>query len=182
MRHTRQPSKPNPSAVHSIGHPDRKRRGEASEAAFIARAASLNLPVARLWGESDPIDTLVGTGTTRLFWRVQIKCACVTHPGGEYEIKGGGHHLYTPDDIDFLAAHVVPQDVWYIVPIHAFQGSPFLYFYPGNPHSRGRYEKYREAWCLLTCTPESRGPHDIPTQCRSSNLPIRCAVCPNRTA
>ena len=166
------------SPRNALGQPDRKRRGEASEAAFIARAVSLNLPVAKPWGESDAVDILIGTGKGRLYWRVQVKCACIAHPGGEYEIKGGGRHLYTEDHIDFLAAHIVPENAWYIVPIHAFQGRPFLYLYPHKRRSRGRYEKYFEAWCLLACDPESRGPDDIPAQCRCRPLPVRCAHCP----
>ena len=164
----------------ALGQPGVKRRGEASEAAFIARAVSLNLPVARPWGESDAVDALIGAGKSRLYWRVQVKCACIVHPGGEYEIKGGGRHLYTEDDIDFIAAHIVPEDIWYIVPIHAFQGSPFLYFYPHKPKSRGRYEKYFEAWCLLACDPARRGPSDLPPHCRCRALPVRCASCPEK--
>lgn len=171
-----------PKSPHldSIGHPACKRRGEASEAEFIARAFSLNLPVAKLWGESGPIDTLVGTGETRQFWRVQIKCACISQHG-HFEVRGGGHHLYTEDDIDFLAAHIVTENTWYIIPISAFQGRPNLNLFP-NPQrrrSRGRYEKYREAWCLLACEPKARGWKDIPVLCRCRELEVRCAVCPN---
>jgi hypothetical protein len=162
------------------GHPDVKRRGEAAEAAFIARATSLNFTVAKPWGESGPFDVLVGSGKSRAFWRVQVKCAYTTRTGNEYEIKGGGRYLYTAADIDFLAAHIVPENAWYIVPIDAFEGSPFLYFYPRNPKSRGRYEKYREAWCLLTCPEKARGWNDIPILCRCRQLPVKCAACPNR--
>jgi len=167
------------SSRNTLGQPDRKRRGEAAEAAFIARAVSLNLPVAKPWGESDAVDVLIGAAKSRLVWRVQVKCAHVTRPGGEYEIKGGGSHLYTEDHIDFIAAHIVPENAWYIVPIHAFLGRPFLYLYP-HKQSRGRYEKYLEAWCLLACDPDSRGPDDIPPQCRCPALATRCAACPDK--
>ncbi len=165
--------------IFAMADPNCKRRGEASEAAFIARACSLNFPVAKLWGESDPIDVLVGNPTNRQFWRVQVKCAEALHRSGGFEIRGGGHHLYTEDDIDFLAAHIVPHDLWYIVPIHAFLRRPLLYFYPHKPNSRGRYEKYREAWCLLTCDPKARDGKNLPTVCRCRELEVRCAVCPN---
>ena len=164
-----------------MADPNCKRRGEASEAAFLARACSLDFPVAKLWGESNPIDILVSNGTNRQFWRVQVKCANAHHRSGGFEIRGGGHHLYTEDDIDFLAAHIVPHDLWYIVPIRAFLGRPLLYFYPNKLNSRGRYEKYREAWCLLACDPKARGRKDIPVRCRCKALPVRCVVCPHRT-
>jgi hypothetical protein len=174
-------AKRNIRRLHSIGHPDCKRRGEASEAAFLARACSLNLPAAKLWGESNPIDILVGNGTNRRqFWRVQVKCANAIHRSGGFEVPGGGHHLYTEDDIDFLAAHIIPKDLWYIVPIHAFLGRPLLYFYPNKLKSRGRYEKYRETWCLLACTEKARGWKDIPVLCRCKELAGQCAVCPRK--
>jgi hypothetical protein len=166
--------------ICAMADPNCKRRGEASEAAFIARACSLNFPVAKLWGESDPIDILVGNRAHRQFWRVQVKCAEALHRSGGFEIRGSGHHLYTEDDIDFLAAHIVPHDLWYIVPIHAFLRCPLLYFYPQKSNSRGRYEKYREAWCLLACETRTCGRKDIPTVCRNKDLPIRCAICPKR--
>ncbi len=162
----------------SVGHPDCKRRGEASEAEFIARCASLDLAVAKPWGEDDPYDVLVRW--ERVFWRVQVKCAHAPHRSGGFEIRGGGRHLYREHDIDFLAAHIVPHDLWYIVPIRAFLRRPLLYFYPNTPNSRGRYEKYREAWCLLACQPPARGWKDVPVVCRCRELPLRCAACPNK--
>ena len=52
----------------SVGHPDCKRRGEASEAEFIARCTMLDLAVAKPWGDDDAYDVLVRW--ERVFWRV----------------------------------------------------------------------------------------------------------------
>jgi hypothetical protein len=160
-----------------IGHPNRKRLGEASEAAFVARAHGFNFPVGRLWGDSDASDTVVGFG--RMYWRVQVKCAqsCVD---GKYKVKAGGlNYSYTKEDIDFLAAHIVPENIWYIIPVEAFQGKRMLCFRPDGRGER-KYEKYREAWCLLACAPDRRGRRDIPQECRCAELPVRCAACPNK--
>jgi hypothetical protein len=155
--------------------PHNKRRGEASEAAFIARASALNLQVAKPWGESDPYDALIGFG--RGFWRVQVKCACA-YSRGQYRIRAAGDtHLYTKDGIDFIAAHIAPENIWYIVPIEAFLGRLILHFCPHGT-GKAKYEKYREAWCLLACTEKARGWNDIPAVCRCRELPVRCAVCP----
>ena len=156
-----------------------KRRGEASEAEFIARAARLDFRVAKPWGESDSYDAIVSVG--RAFWRVQVKCATTHIPGRRYVVKGGGnYHNYTKQDIDFLAAHIVPEDIWYIIPVEAFEGKSMLHLCPHGT-GEGKYEKYREAWCLLKCSPEARGWNDIPAVCRCrKELPIRCAVCPGR--
>ena len=160
----------------SVGNPCSKRRGEASEAEFIARASSLNFSVAKPWGESDSYDVLVGA--SRGFWRVQVKCAACYHRG-QYMVKAGGDAgNYTPDDIDFLAAHIIPENIWYIIPIEAFAGVTMIHL---SPHGTGKakYEKYREAWCLLACEPQARGWKDVPVICRCQDLPVRCAVCPS---
>jgi hypothetical protein len=168
------PLPPEIITIHAVAAPDCKRRGEASEAEFIARASGFDFRVAKPWGDSDPYDVLIGSGHG--FWRVQVKRA--TYSRREYVTKaGGGSSIYTKDDIDFIAAHLVQENIWYIVPVEAFEGSTMLQF---NPRTRGkrRYEKYREAWCLLACKPKARGWKDIPTVCRCKDLPVRCASCP----
>jgi hypothetical protein len=164
--------------IHAVGCPSRSRLGDSDEAAFVARACEFDFRVAKPWGNIDPYDVLVGMG--RGFWRVQVKRA--THHGhGQYHAKSGGHRgHYTKDTIDFIAAHLVQENLWYIVPVEAFAGRATLYF---NPHGRRKckYEKYREAWCLLACEPKARGWKDVPVLCRCKDLPVRCAVCPKRT-
>jgi hypothetical protein len=166
-----------PSLHGSIGHPDNKRLGEASEAEFVARATSFDFHVAKPWGEDDPYDVIVGFGQG--FWRVQVKCASY-HSRSRYRVKASGARgRYTKDQIDFLAGYVVPENIWYIVPIAAFEGRCDLHF---CPHGAGeaKYERYREAWCLFTTPATLRGWNDIPERCRCPQLPVRCAVCPCR--
>jgi hypothetical protein len=151
-----------------VGNPDRKRRGEAAEAEFIARASGLDFRVAKPWGESDPYDVLIGC--VQAFWRVQVKCASACRLG-QYVVRGGGENYnYTKDDIDFLAAHIVPENIWYIVPLEAFLGCSMLHFSPRGT-GKAKYEKYREAWCLLACQPKARGRKDIPALCRCETFP-----------
>lgn len=164
--------------IHAVGCPQPKRRGEATEAAFIARACGFDFRIAKPWGDSDSYDVLVGMG--RGFWRVQVKRAPYLRQG-QYVARAGGYTgHYSKDDIDFIAAHLVQENLWYIVPIEAFEGRTMLHFQP-KPSSKAKYEKYREAWCLLACEPKARGWKDIPVLCRCKDLPLRCAVCPRRT-
>ena len=163
--------------LHAVGCPDPKRRGEATEAEFIARASGFDFRVAKPWGDSDSYDVLVGMGQG--FWRVQVKRAPYLRQGQYVANAGGYSGHYTKDDIDFIAAHLVQDNIWYIVPVEAFQGRTMLHFHP-KLHSKAKYEKYREAWCLLACDPKARGRKDIPALCRCKDLPLRCAVCPNR--
>ena len=42
--------------IHAVGCPDLKRRGEATEAEFIARASGFDFRIAKPWGDSDSYD------------------------------------------------------------------------------------------------------------------------------
>jgi hypothetical protein len=125
----------------------RKRLGEEAEAAFLHKATGLGLSVAKPWGDSERYDLIVRSG--RRLWRVQVKS---TRYAGErrFSITARGCTAgYTEDEIDFLAAYIVPLDVWYMIPVKAFAPKKCLRFYPECEGSVGRYEKYREAWGLL---------------------------------
>jgi len=162
--------------IHAVGCPSSSRKGGADEAAFVARACELDFRVAKPWGNIDPYDLLVGMG--RGFWRVQVKRASQLR--GKYAAKAGGRTgYYTKDDIDFIAAHLVQENIRYIVPVEAFEGRTTLTFNP-RPRFKNKYEKYREAWCLLACESKARGWKDIPVLCRCMELPAHCAVCPLR--
>lgn len=161
------------------------RRGDAAEAEFMARACGMDFRVAKPWGNIDPYDVLLGMGQG--FWRVQVKCAHSKSGGssGSYQaptMGSGSKEYYSKNEIDFLAAWVVQRNIWYIVPVEAFEGVTSIGFYPGKKLRRpgNRMERYREAWCLLTCPPKARGWEDIPVKCRCRELPVRCAVCPER--
>jgi len=125
----------------------RKKAGEQVEAKFLDKVTGMGLSVAKPWGDSDRYDLIVDSG--RHLWRVQVKS---TRYAGEkrFSITARGcTEAYTSEEIDFLAAYIVPLDVWYLVPVKAFAPSKCLRFYPEGNNSRGRYEKYREAlWQL----------------------------------
>jgi hypothetical protein len=122
----------------------RKKLGEQAEAVFLSKATGLGLSVLKPWGDSERYDLVVGSG--KRLWRVQVKS---TRYVGErrYSITARGcTAAYTAEEIDFLAAYLVPLDLWYVIPVKAFAPRKFLRFYPGGG---GRYEKYREAWWRL---------------------------------
>ncbi len=126
-----------------------KVRGELAEARFLVEAASRGFTVARPWGDSGPIDFLVGKG--RRWLRVQVKSATRRHCRG-YALmcaRSGTRKPYLPRDIDLLAAFVVPERVWYLVPVRAFTPRKAIVLFPHLPRSSRRYERFREAWHLL---------------------------------
>ena len=139
-------------SVSRIGHPTRKRLGEAMEAAFLARAATFTFDISKPWGESYRYDMVVNAGYG--FLRVQVKCT-ERYAESRYRVSGAGcNDAYTADEIDFIAAYIIPENIWYIVPIHAFASHKSLRFYPRDGR-KSKYEKYREAWCLLKPTHKS---------------------------
>ena len=130
---------------------NRKRRGEVAEAAFLHKAASLGFSVAKPWGESDRYDFIVETGGR--FLRVQVKSAYSAGEHGGYTFHAHGNlptDVYTSQDIDFLVAYIVPEDVWYVFPIQLFKGITGARLFPSSRRRMSRYEKYREAWSLMT--------------------------------
>jgi hypothetical protein len=144
--------------------PNTKQTGERSEAAFLHRASGLGFGVAKPWGDSLRYDFILDNGER--LWRIQIKCT-ESIRAQAYETRatyttGKGRAVYTARDIDFLVVHVVPLDVWYVVPVAECTPHPMLRFYPHRQAKKMRLEKYREAWHQLKPThPSATGPITI---------------------
>ncbi len=58
---------------------------------------------------------------------------------------------YPPGSFDFLAAYVVTENAWYILPEETTWDKDCVALYPKSP--KAKYEKYREAWHLLGAGP-----------------------------
>lgn len=167
--------------IRAIGLSTRKRRGEAAEAAFLAKASSLGFGVAKPWGDSERYDFILDSG--RHFWRVQVK-STERLAESRYRVKPGGTYAsYTPDEIDFLVAYIVPENLWYVVPVAACVDHKSLRFYP-NGGSKARLEKYREAWCQMACLRHAPDPNPIlvTRRCQLINPKAApCEACPLRS-
>jgi hypothetical protein len=166
--------------LQAVADDNAKRMGEAIEAAFLAKVCQLRIPVCKPWGDSERYDFAVDWG--KGFWKVQVKGASycsLSRDGSKYHAGAGSNgQRFTKEDMDFVVVHIVPEDLWYVVPIEIAEWLTALWF---NPRSKkARFEKYREAWCLLDCPRKARGRGDIPVRCRSEAVKVRCAVCPLR--
>lgn len=64
------------------------------------------------------------------------------------------HKQYRPGAFDFVAAYLVCEDVWYIIPEKETRGKWSISL--GTQCNHSRYEKYLEAWDLLL-RPEFNG-------------------------
>jgi len=111
----------------------------------MARAAENGLPVSKPLGESDSFDCVVGRPGK--FVGVQVKCTMARMkdgPGYACSVRSN-NKSYRAGAFDFLAAYVIPDDAWYIVPAKLIRGQQTICL--SSPH--GKYEQYREAWRLL---------------------------------
>jgi hypothetical protein len=134
-----------------------KRRGEVAEAAFLHKAASLGFSISKPWGESDRYDFILDSGDH--CWRVQVKSAHTSAING-YSFHACGNvqsRRYTPRDIDFLVGYVVPDNVWYVLPIELFSTITGVKVFPSSKRRMSRYELYREAWHYFG-EPRTSGP------------------------
>jgi hypothetical protein len=122
-----------------------KRRGEWAELRFMACASEQGLQVSKPWGEMARYDVAVEYRAR--FLRVQVKSTIFKDRGGYSCSVRDSKGPYVGDPFDFLAAYVIPEDLWYIIPAKKFkmQGSIALY-----PHlKKSKYDVYKEAWHLL---------------------------------
>ena len=120
---------------------DKKLRGEWTEMVFLTRATELGLPVSKPWGESKSYD----------FVAVRVKS---TIQEISEELKKGyscsvrrGRTTYRKGSFDFLAAYVIYEDAWYIIPEEVILGMKWISLATNS--DKATYEQYREAWHLL---------------------------------
>ncbi|HEV2468284.1 MAG TPA: group I intron-associated PD-(D/E)XK endonuclease [Candidatus Sulfotelmatobacter sp.] len=138
---------------------DKKLRGEWAELCFMVRAAEHGLQISKPWGEMRSYDFVLGR--PGFFVAVQVKSTIYEQETGYNCTVRGGHTCYPPGSFDFLAAYVVLEDAWYIIPEAEVAGLEAVALYPNSQKSK--YERFREAWHLLKDhrQPSPRKPIDL---------------------
>jgi len=88
---------------------------------------------------------VVEDATAKLL-RVQVKSTrSMKHKG--YAVRSrGSQGAYPADAYDYLAAYVILEGVWYIIPEEFIRGKTTI----SIVMAKGRYAKYRETWELLS--------------------------------
>jgi len=145
-----------------------KKRGEWVELVFAVRAMELGLRLARPWGESSGYDFTVDQGTRIV--RVQVKSTIFKESAEGYsctlkDSKGP----YKKNTFDFVAAYVIPEDVWFILPEKVVRGMWSVGLYPKL--ETAKYREYQEAWHLLRG--ETPGFVDRIQACVGEELPVQ---------
>ncbi len=115
----------------------------------MARAAAHELTVSKPWGDSARYDFVVEHGG--LCRRVQVKSTSHVGDGGYmcHATRHSRHGIgpYSRDDVDFLAAYIIPEDLWYVIPITDLTAKTGFCLNPR--YHRNRYHRFLEAWHLL---------------------------------
>ena len=122
-----------------------KRRGEWAELVFMMRAVDEGLQVSKPWGESVSYDFVVEQA--RRFVRVQVKSTTFQEGAGYSCSLKDSKGPYRGNPFDFVAAYVIPEDVWYLVPAKKCRGQVSISLHPEM--ERAKYSAYKEAWHLL---------------------------------
>jgi hypothetical protein len=139
-----------------------KERGEWVEAQFIAEALRRGYTVLKPWGDSRAFDVALSFGSRIV--RVQVKSTiCRVGTGYRCHLERNRRSSpYTLKQVDFFAAWIVPENLWYLIPARALVNGDHLkkgpMLCPMQPLEKDRYlyEGYREAWGLLRGRPEKR--------------------------
>ena len=138
--------KKNPAA-HIGGHiKNGKKRGEWAELCFAAKGMRQGLTLSRPWGESNGYDFVVDCGRRGMV-RVQVKSTIFPEGTGYSCSLKDSKGPYKKDSFDFVAAYVIPEDLWFIIPEPIVRGLWSIGLYPNLPTSK--YFAYKEAWHYL---------------------------------
>ena len=140
-----------PKSARQPHSPTRKGQGELSELAFVYKAAGLGFGVARPYGDNQRYDFIVDCG--QRLCRVQIKSTTYSQQGC-YRLRATRHLRgreisYQSSEVDFLVAHVIPEEAWFILPIQAIGARSILTLSTAARPRPRLWDAYREAWHLL---------------------------------
>jgi hypothetical protein len=125
-----------------------KRRGEWAELEFIAAAAKRSLQVSKPLGDSASYDAVIETNGH--FVRVQVKSTtCLRPEGYKCNIRPSTGLAYKRGDFDFVAAYVIPEDLWYIIPARLVVSGKKTSIILNTTFPASIWAPYREAWELL---------------------------------
>jgi hypothetical protein len=130
---------------------DCKERGEWAELRFMARASEFGLHICKPWGDSRRYDFAVEYEGK--FLRVQVKSTtCKRNNSYICSLRSRNTPPYTSAQIDFVAAYIIPKNIWFIFPVavvakcnRALVLSPHLEI--------SKHGAYEEAWHLMRGEP-----------------------------
>jgi hypothetical protein len=134
-----------------LGFKSCKRRGEWAEMVFAGTSFAGGAEFGASLGESCGYDFVVDQGGRML--RVQVK-STIYREGEEGYVctLSDSKGPYKKNSFEFVAAYVIPDDVWFILPEKKIRGMWSIGLYPKLESAKWR--NYQEAWDLLPGAPD----------------------------
>jgi hypothetical protein len=124
-----------------------KQQGDNAELRYMLLNNELGYIVSKPFGDNAKYDLIVDTGEN--LERTQIKSTrrkesssgmdcynCLVCSGSNSKKQ------YTEKDIDYVAIYVIPENVWYKIPVKVIKGKT-VKLYPHRESQRNSYEKYK---------------------------------------
>lgn len=138
-------------------------RGEWAELRFMAKAMEHGYKITKPLGGSTSYDVVVDLGGR--FTSVQVKSTTYMRRRGVYEtgrsfslgLRAINRQPYSNSAFQYLAAYIIPREVWYIIPFPLVCGRQSILLCPDGAPDIG-FEPYREAWHLLQEMPNKPWP------------------------
>ena len=129
-----------------------KIQGEWAELVFLALAVRFGWNVGRVHGDSARFDAFLERNGRVL--RVQVKSVSGerhrAYPILTGTIRSNRTRRYTRREADFLAAYVISEDAWYLIPISEVEHTGMIYLRPHRQSRATRFECFRENWNFLS--------------------------------
>jgi len=130
-----------------------KRQGEWAEQALVLKTMGMGLNPMIPVGDSTGYDVGVENPNAGSTKRVQVKSVMAKGRDGAYGVnccRGSSTKLhYGPADADLFAIYVIPENVWYIIPVKVLRRTKHIRLRPQAPGKIRRFEKFRERWELM---------------------------------
>jgi hypothetical protein len=129
--------------------------GEYGEVCFLKEALSRGYTIGRPYGDNASYDFFLDTGDRIL--RIQVKCSATPiNKSGSYKLqlsKGSkSKQPYTKEDIDYIVAVLLPNEIYYFIPVERLRGRKTTILSPLTGLSEN--EVFRERWDFLEKDPD----------------------------
>ncbi len=140
-------------SLRTCGKLPPKLMGELSELDFLRKAMGMGMLVSKPWGDSYRYDFVCDVN--QKLWRTQVRSTDHRFGARGYAVHASvyvGKKIVglTEKDIDVLIGYIASRDIWYVVPVRAFMPRKNLWFYPDGSKKGAMFEKFREAWGIMT--------------------------------
>jgi len=123
-----------------------RQRGDVAELKFVVRAIENNLQVSKpLMGflHYDYIVDCFGE-----LARVQVKATSRYEYGYKVAVSYGATKIpYSPNEIDYFAIYIVPEKIWYLIPVDVLGGTQNITLQPDSENCK--FSKYKENWNII---------------------------------